>query len=141
MIHTFIINSILVMTAVLIHYEVLRLVSKIVPRLDLKHRLRVVFGVFGCLFAHVAEVWLFAIAYYVLPKVTDFGYLAGNFYGTLMDCSYFSLTTYTSLGFGDVEPFGNMRFLAGMESLTGLVLISWTASFMFIEMKKFWHAD
>jgi len=31
-----------------------------------------------------------------------------------------------------------LDFLTGLETLTGLVLITWTASFMFIEMQKFW---
>ena len=29
---------------------------------------------------------------------------------------------------------GDVRFLAGLEALTGLVLITWSASFLFIEM-------
>jgi hypothetical protein len=31
-----------------------------------------------------------------------------------------------------------MRLAAGIESLTGLVLITWTASFTFLSMQKFW---
>jgi hypothetical protein len=34
-----------------------------------------------------------------------------------------------------------VRFLAGLEGLTGLIMIAWTASFMYIEMQKFWLAD
>jgi hypothetical protein len=67
-----------------------------------------------------------------------FGSLRGGFDNSLLDCSYFSFVTYTSLGFGDIEPLGNLRFLTGLEALTGLVLITWTASFMFIEMQKLW---
>ncbi len=33
---------------------------------------------------------------------------------------------------------GNLRFLSGLEALTGLVLIAWTASFTFIEMQQLW---
>jgi uncharacterized membrane protein len=69
------------------------------------------------------------------------GNLTGNFAGELADCVYFSITTYTSLGFGDVEPSGAIRFVAGIEALVGLVLITWTASFMFIEMTNFWSDD
>jgi hypothetical protein len=64
--------------------------------------------------------------------------LKGEFNNSLMDCSYFSFTNYTSLGFGDIHPTGDIRFLAGLEALTGLVLIGWTSSFMFIEMQKLW---
>jgi hypothetical protein len=68
-----------------------------------------------------------------------FGSLQGNFDGSLLDCVYFSFTNYTSLGYGDVEPLGDIRFTAGLESLTGLVLIGWTASFLYVEMSRFWH--
>lgn len=139
MIKLFIINSVLVASAVLVHYEMLYRLTRILPRLSfLKPRSRIVAAVFGALIAHVMEVWLFAFAYYFMVHNSAFGELRGNFDGSLMDCSYFSLTTYTSLGFGDVEPIGDVRFLAGLEALTGLVLITWTASFMFIEMQRFW---
>jgi hypothetical protein len=62
----------------------------------------------------------------------------GNHNGSLMDSVYFSFTTYSSLGFGDVEPIGDIRFLVGLEALTGLVLIAWTASFMYLEMSRYW---
>jgi Ion channel len=139
MILPFIINSILVAIAVLIHYEALNFLSAMLPKLRIKHRLRVLFGVFGALFAHVIEIWLFAFAYYFSIRSRYFGILKGDFNNSLMDCSYFSFTTYTSLGFGDIEPTGDIRFLAGLEALTGLVLIGWTASFMFLEMQKLWQ--
>lgn len=143
MIKLFLINSVLVATAVLVHYEMLYRLSRLIPRLSfLKPRLRILVAVFGALIAHVMEVWLFAFAYFYMIQDKVFGELRGGppgvFSGSLMDCSYFSFTTYTSLGFGDIEPIGDVRFLAGLESLAGLVLISWTASFMFIEMQRLW---
>ena len=69
----------------------------------------------------------------------DFGTLQGSFDGSLTDAVYFSFTNYTTLGYGDIEPDGQLRFLAGMEAITGLSLITWSASFMFMEMMKFWE--
>ena len=111
----------------------------LIPRLNFIHRLRVLFGLFGALFAHIMEIWLFAFAYYFMIRSGYFGTLKGAFDNSLMDCSYFSFTTYTSIGFGDIEPMGDIRFLAGLEALTGLVLIAWTSSFMFLEMQKLWR--
>ena len=54
---------------------------------------------------------------------------------------YFSAVSYTSLGFGDVIPVGPMRYLAGLEALTGLTMIAWTASYSFLQMKHFWAKD
>jgi uncharacterized membrane protein len=67
-----------------------------------------------------------------------FGTLMGRFDNGLMDCVYFSFVNFTTLGFGDIVATGDIRFLTGLEALTGFVLITWTASFMFIEMEKQW---
>ena len=133
------INCFIVSIAVLVHYEVLYHLSNIIPKLRIKRRFRIVFGIFGAMTAHVIEIWIFAFGYYFLIKSGNFGTLKGEFSNTLMDCVYFSFSSYTSLGFGDIYPTGHLRFLAGLEVLTGLVLITWTASFMFIEMQKFWN--
>ena len=139
MLQVLFINSLLVAAAVLIHYGILFQLSRFISTLSIiKPHYRIVIGVFGLLGAHVIEVWLFAFGYFFMINVGDFGTLEGNFANTLQDCAYFSLTTYTSLGFGDIEPVGQLRFLAGIEALTGLVLITWTASFLFIEMQRTW---
>ena len=137
----FIINTLLVGTVVVIHYEILRFLSILIPRLKIKHRLRVIIGVFGTICAHIVEVWLFGVAFYLMINNGDFGSLAGNFNGSLTDCVYFSFTNYTTVGYGDIEPFGSIRFLAGLEAITGLSLITWSASFMFMEMTQFWQDD
>jgi hypothetical protein len=73
-----------------------------------------------------------------MNKAEDWGRLEGNFDGSLMDCVYFSFTTYATLGTGDIVPHGDLRFLSALESLTGLVLITWTASFLYLEMTRYW---
>lgn len=134
----FILNSLIITLAVLIHYEYLYRISIIIPKLNIKHRFRIVFGVFGALIAHSIEIWLFSIAYYFLPQFEGWGYIEGNFDGSFMDCVYFSYTTFTTLGLGDIEPHGHIRHLVGLESLTGLLLITWTASFLYFEMQRYW---
>lgn len=70
-----------------------------------------------------------------------FGDLAGGFDGSLVDSIYFSFTNYTTVGYGDIAPHGSLRFLAGVEAITGLSLITWSASFMYMEMTQFWNGD
>ena len=132
------INITVVSLAVMVHYEFLFQLSKRISNMRIKPRLRIVFGVFGALVAHSIEVWIFAFAYYQKHKSGLFGSLTGNFDGSFLDCVYFSFTTFTTLGFGDIEPLGEIRFLTGIESLTGLVLITWSASFLFVEMQRYW---
>lgn len=138
MLYTVLLNSILVCAAVIIHYEVLYQLAVRLSTLSILPRYRVLLGVFAILIAHTIEIWLFALAYYLMINIDGFGSLSGNFNQSLLDCSYFSFTTYTTLGFGDVEPTGHIRFLTGLESLTGLVMITWSASFLFLEMQKYW---
>ena len=135
----FIINISIIALAVLIHYEFLFRLSLAIPKMKIKHRYRIVVGVFGALVAHSIEILLFAIAYYFLSQNQEWGNLTGNFNGSLSDCIYFSYTTYSTLGFGDIEPHGHIRYLVGLESLTGLLLITWTASFLYYEMQRHWN--
>jgi len=134
----FLINSLIIALVVLIHYEFLYRLSTVIPKMKIKHRFRIVVSVFGALVAHSIEIWLFSLAYYLIPQFQGWGYLEGNFDGSLMDCVYFSYTTYTTLGFGDIEPHGHIRHLVGLEALTGLLLITWTASFLYYEMQRYW---
>lgn len=132
------INSFLVAVAVLIHFEVLNLLTSLIPKLPFQRRMSILFGVFGAFIAHIVEIWIFAVGFYLLIQTQKFGALVGDFNNSLLDCVYFSFTCYTSLGFGDIHPVGHLRFLSGLEALTGLLLIAWTASFIFIEMQKLW---
>lgn len=132
------INALVVVIVVIIHYECLLRLNDGLPRLKLWSRFRIVLGVFGALLAHALEVWCFALAYYLMASTKGWGTLSGNFDGTFMDCVYFSFTTYTTIGFGDIIPSGDLKYLTGLEALTGLVMITWTASFLFLEMQKYW---
>jgi len=135
------INLFLITMAVAFHYEMLRALSQLIPRLKLGHRQRVVIGVFGAICAHVAEIVLFGVAFYFMVRYGDFGSLQGNFDGSLMDSIYFSFTNYTTVGYGDIEPLGGIRLVSGIEAITGLSLITWSASFMFMEMTQFWEDE
>ncbi|MEH6617070.1 MAG: ion channel [Porticoccus sp.] len=137
----FIFNCAVISIAVLVHYEAMYRLAMLLPSLRVAPRFRVLVGVAGAFLAHVVEVWIFAVGYYLMLEWDTESKLGGNFDGSLLDCSYYSFTNYTSLGVGDIEPFGHIRFLTGLEGLTGLILIAWTASFMYIEMQKFWVAD
>jgi hypothetical protein len=138
MIYVFLINSLIVAISVIVHYEFLYRITLFIPKMGINHRYRIVFGVFAALIAHSIEIWVFAISYYFMNMAEGWGNLTGRFDGSLMDCGYFSFTVFSTLGFGDIEPVGHLRYLTGIESLTGLVLITWTASFLYYEMQRYW---
>ena len=58
----FIVNILVIALAVIIHYEFLYRITVLMPRLKIRHRFRIVLGVFLALTAHAAEVWVFAIS-------------------------------------------------------------------------------
>ncbi len=135
------VNASVIALVVMIHYEFLYQFTVIMPRLRIRHRFRIVLGVLAALTAHFTEVFVFGVAYYLMHRSDDWGMLQGNFTGDLGGSIYFSLTAYTTLGIGDIEPFGDIRFLVGLESLTGFVLITWTASFLYLEMTRYWDSQ
>jgi hypothetical protein len=140
MAYVFLLNCLVVALVVIVHYEFLYRITLLIPKMTIKHRLRIVAGVVGALIAHTIEIWIFGIAYYFMHHTDNWGELTGNFNGSLMDCVYYSFTVFSTVGFGDIVPIGNLRYLTGIESLTGLVLITWSASFLYLEMQKHWKA-
>lgn len=138
MAYVLLINSLVVILSVIVHYEFLFRLTLYIPKMEINHRYRIVFGVMVAILAHSVEIWIFAFAYYFMGQIEDWGQLTGSFNGSLMDCAYFSFTVFTTLGFGDIQPNGHLRYLTGIESLTGLVLITWTASFLYFEMQRHW---
>jgi Ion channel len=134
------VTAALVCVCVLLHYEVLNVLSRRLARLEGRRRRRVLYGIFGVLSVHVAEIWIFGVAYTLLLLISPaFGAVHGIASPGLLDHVYFSAMTFTTVGFGDVYPLGPVRFLAGTEALTGLVLVTWSASFTFLEMTRFWR--
>jgi len=93
-------------------------------------------GVFA---VHVVEILLYALGYYVAINFFEIGSLEGARASGFLGHFYASAVFYTSLGFGDVLPNGHLRFLVSIEALNGLLLIAWSAAFIFAVMGKSWH--
>lgn len=129
---------VIVAICVALHYETLYQMTRFMPRLKFAHRLRIALAVVVAMIAHALEICIFGVSYYWLQGSGRWGSFDGNYDGSLFDSIYFSATTFTTLGFGDISPHGDIRLLTGFESLVGLVLITWTASFLFIEMARYW---
>ena len=97
------------------------------------------YAVLGAVCLHIAEIWLFGLGIWLLLHLADAGHVIGMSDARLLDSVYLSAVTYSTVGFGDVAPSGPIRFLIGTESLLGFVLITWSASFTFLEMEKNWR--
>jgi hypothetical protein len=140
----FSLNTFLVLTTMVIHYEVLYYLAKQLPRLHhVVPRFRVLIGVCAIFMTHVVEIWIFALGYYATLQIDGMGRLVGEItsHGPLLDTVYLSFVTFTTVGYGDLVASGYMRYLTGVEALTGLILVTWSASFLFVEMQKFWTTN
>lgn len=124
---------------VLLHYEGLLAVSGRLARRHTAPRFKVVLGIVAVITLHVAEIWLFGLAAWGLLQVGGTGAIAGLTHPPLLDIVYLSSTTFTTVGYGDLSPQGPIRFLFGTEALTGFVMITWSASFTYLEMERFWR--
>jgi hypothetical protein len=138
---TVIVTVLLVVAVVLLHFEALSLIGRGLKSSTLPHRVKILAMVFALLVAHVAEIWLFSAGYFALALDPAWGGVQAPDRVGFLDLVYFSAITYTTVGYGDFVPTGALRFLCGMEALSGFVLITWSASFMFIEMQRYWGRD
>jgi predicted membrane protein len=128
-----------VAAAVLVHYEGLVTLSRwLAERHDSQRRRKVLFGIFGVLALHITEIWIFGLAIWAVLHYPETGSVSGIHQLGLFDSVYLSAATFTTVGFGDLAPVGPIRFLSGTTALTGFVLITWSASFTFLEMERFW---
>jgi hypothetical protein len=129
----------LVVLSTFVHYETLRLCDAYLPRLRwIPSRAKILVTVGAAFCSHFVQIALFAGGYRLLDG-TAMGSLHGLFHGA-SGFLYFSAETYTSLGLGDVYPLGKMRLLAGIEALTGLLMIGWSTSFTYLEMSRHWRS-
>ncbi len=135
----FISTILVIVLAVALHYEVLTHLAEKHFKRSWPSRLLLPVGVLIVILTHVIEVWMFSFLYYFLLPLNNTGEVIGEFSNTILDCVYFSFVNYTSLGYGDIVPVGHIRFTAGSEALTGLVLIAWTASFTYLQMQQLIH--
>ena len=69
---------------------------------------------------HLVQVVLWALVFWGARQVS-----------TLETAVYFSIITYTTVGFGDVVLGPPWRLLAGIEGLTGIILVGWSTAFVF----------
>ncbi|MFD2270084.1 hypothetical protein ACFS07_00435 [Undibacterium arcticum] len=80
---------VLLVLTTLIHYEVLRMLAVGLPTLNMAARAKLIVVIFAAFFAHVAEIFLYAVAFYVLVLYFDAGPLGQASSSSLTLCMYF----------------------------------------------------
>ena len=135
-------SAFLIIATVTVHYEVMMLVSdKVIPCAQKQtHSRRVIsIAITGLLLGHIIEIWIFALAMWVLLQIPILGTLQGGETNLWSDCLYLSSVNYTSLGDGSLRMTGPARAIASAETLAGLMMIAWSASFTYLKMEQIWR--
>lgn len=127
----------LVAVSVVIHYEALIQLERMAGRLP-RHRWAMLLTVHGLLFAHIIEICAFAGGYYLAQHLLELGTVVIA-HDDWFDYVYYSAMVYTTVGFGDIVPTGGLRMTTSLEGLAGLSLITWSASFTFLQMQRIWQ--
>ena len=84
------------------------------------------------LLLHVSQCLLWALAYLLLEPVAEIT--------TFEEALYFSLVTFTTLGYGDITlPESRWRVVSGIQALNGIVLLGWSTALLFTVVQRSWE--
>lgn len=76
--------------------------------------------VLGLVAIHTVEIWLYGVAFLVVGALPDFE-----------SALYFSTTSFTTLGYGDIVLGRKWRLFGAIEGANGLLLFGWSTAFLF----------
>jgi len=79
----------------------------------------IVFVVLGLVAIHTSEIWLYAFVYLGVGAIPDFE-----------TALYFSTTSFTTIGYGDVVLDPRWRLVGAIEGANGLLLFGWSTAFL-----------
>ena len=122
----------------LFHFMSLLWLGSKATRFGLSAQAQVLVIVVILFLVHIAEIGIYAITYGISVSALELGVFSGALVTDAMSYLYYSGVIYTTLGLGDIEPQGHIRFITAVEALNGFMLITWSASFTFLAMGRLW---
>ena len=87
-------------------------------------------GVF-LLALHIIEVIAWAVTYRNLPGLDELK--------TFEEATYFSLVTFTTLGYGEITLGPQWRLLSGIEAMNGILIAGWSTALLFVVVQRSWR--
>ncbi len=119
------------------HLLILYIFKKFKPLSDEKFKKKsprlLIHTAFFLLILHFIQAGIWAFTYYILPGITEFQ--------SIEKAIYFSLVTFTTLGYGEITISSSDRILAGFEAINGILLIGWSTAFMFSVVQFIWRRE
>lgn len=120
----------------LIHFLTMMTVLNHLKRRNYSALKRMLIAFYSAGLAHLFEAGMYALGFIFGRTIGLGNFETGNGAVSAMEAYYFSVVNYTSLGLGDIYPTGHLRFISGVESLNGFLLISCSAAFLFMVMTE-----
>jgi hypothetical protein len=99
--------------------RVLRFREHLFRRLRIMPQMILFAGALGIVVVHVLEIWLYALLYVQLHAFSE-----------LEQALYFSIVTYSTLGYGDVLMLHQWRILGATEAPVGVIMLGWSTAFL-----------
>jgi len=120
-------------------YECMCILLKLISHFNFSARGLLYTLITGIFIAHGLAILIYALIYFILVHWIGYDQLSGLVNNHFLSYVYYSATTYSSLGVGDVFPTGELRFITGLQSINGLILITWSATIAFFSIQKMWR--
>lgn len=76
--------------------------------------------VYGLLLLHLVQITVWALCYMWAKCLPDFA-----------TAFYYSATSYSTVGYGDVVPDGHWRIMGAVEAVTGVLMFGWSTGVLF----------
>ena len=93
------------------------------------HPLRMLVALFLLIFAlHVVEIGVWAVFY-----------VAAGVLPTFEEAVYFSIASYTTVGYGDVVLGPEWRVLGAAEAAAGVLLFGWSTALLFAAIQRLYQ--
>ena len=125
MLSQLVIAATVIVVTVIIHAVSLEIILKVILDISIEWETRwrsILFSltILAIFMAHMVEISIWAMFYYFTEEVM-----------TLEAALYFSTSSFTTVGYGDLVLSEEWRLFGSLESANGMMLFGWSTAFIF----------